>query len=107
MKTVVAFIVDNWYMFIILVCALVCAIMLVDNFIKLPTERKKSKIKQWLKMAVDKAEEVIGSGNGQQKLMLVYTWFTKKFPFTAIFMDFNTFKNLVDEVLNKIEDTLD
>ena len=107
MKTVTEFIVDNWYVFIIIVCALVCAIMLIENFIKLPTERKKTKIKEWLKTAVDKADKTIETENGQAKLLLVYTWFVKRFPFTAIFMDFNAFKKLVDEVLDKIEDTLD
>ena len=74
-------------------------IVLVLNFIKLPKNQQLEKVKQWLLIAVTEAEKALGSGTGRLKLSYVYHLFVTKFPWLAKVIPFETFSNLVDEVL--------
>lgn len=100
------FMVENWWVIIILaviIATLVCGVIF---FAKQPTSKKLEKIKEWLLFAVAKAEEELGSGTGQIKLRYVYDMFIAKFPWSAKMMSFEEFSKLVDEVLKKFNEML-
>ena len=103
----VTFIGENWYMIVAAIALLSCVALGIKSYIMLPSNKKITQVKEWLKIAVDGAEKSIGSGNGEMKLNLVYKWFVKKFPVTSIFISYELFKRLVDEALEKISDVLD
>ncbi len=68
-------------------------------FIKLGKKRQIEIIKEWLLLAVVKAEKELGDGTGQIKLRFVYDLFIDKFKFASMFITFDQFSNLVDEAL--------
>lgn len=106
MKTILEFIVNNWYLFVIAFAIITCTVIVMYNFYKLPTNKKLNKIRSWLQIAVRKAEKAIGSGNGDKKLRKVYKRFIVRFPFTAAIIDYELFKHLVDEALEKVDKML-
>ena len=93
------FLIDNWVSLLLCVLSIAVLIVLVLNFIKLPKNQQLEKVKQWLLIAVTEAEKVLGSGTGRLKLSYVYDLFVTKFPWLAKIIPFETFSNLVDEVL--------
>lgn len=68
-------------------------------FIRLGKKRQIEIIKEWLLLAVVKAEKELGDGTGQIKLRFVYDLFIDKFKFASMFITFDQFSNLVDEAL--------
>ena len=84
-----------------MVCILSIALIILSvlNFIRLPKNKQLEKVKQWLLIAVTEAEKVLGSGTGKLELSYVYDLFVTKFPWLAKIVPFETFSNLVDEVL--------
>lgn len=106
MKYFITFVVENWYLFIIALAIIACTLIAIHNFYKLPTNKKLDKIRSWLQIAVQKAEKAIGSGNGDKKLRKVYKKFIVRFPFTASIIDYELFKHLVDEALEKVDKML-
>ena len=93
------FLIDNWVSLLLCVLSIAVLIVLVLNFIKLPKNQQLEKVKQWLLIAVTEAEKALGSGTGRLKLSYVYDLFVTKFPWLAKIIPFETFSNLVDEVL--------
>ena len=93
------FLIDNWVSLLLCVLSIAVLIVLVLNFIKLPKNQQLEKVKQWLLIAVTEAEKALGSGTGRLKLSYVYDLFVTKFPWLAKVIPFETFSNLVDEVL--------
>ena len=57
--------------------------------------------------AVSLAEQKFGDGTGQLKLREVYDKFITKFPFVSKIISFQTFSNLVDEVLVDMKEMLE
>ena len=106
MKEFIAFVVENWYIFIAFIAVLTCIIITINTFVKMPTGEKVAKVKVWMQKAVQKAETSLGSGAGQKKLRRVYKRFILRFPIFAILIDYELFKHLVDEALDKIDTTL-
>lgn len=100
------FMVENWWIILIMVAFLTVAICAIIFFVKQPTSKKIQMIKEWLLFAVAKAEEELGSGTGQIKLRYVYDMFITKFPWTAKIMSFEAFSLLVDEVLETFDKML-
>ena len=90
---------DNWY--------IIVAILAGIAFFKLPVAAPKERIKQWLLWAVSLAEQKFGGGTGQLKLREVYDKFITKFPFISKIISFQTFSNLVDEVLVDMKEMLE
>ena len=84
-----------------MVCILSIALIILSvlNFIRLPKNKQLEKVKQWLLIAVTEAETALGAGTGRLKLSYVYDLFVTKFPWLAKIIPFETFSNLVDEVL--------
>ena len=68
-------------------------------FIRLGKKRQIEIIKEWLLLAVVKAEKELGDGTGQIKLRFVYDLFIDKFRFASMFISFNQFSVLVDSAL--------
>ena len=68
---------------------------------------QKSKITEWLKGAVAKAEKLLGSGTGQLKLRQVYDWYIEKFPVLAAVLPFKVFSAWVDVALKSMNEWLD
>lgn len=102
----VEFIVKNWYYLIILLAIVVVGVYLAVAFFKMPTNAQISKVKEWLLYAVAKAEKELGGGTGKLKLRYVYDMFIAKFPYLVQVISFESFSDLVDEVLDKFKDIL-
>ena len=102
----VEFIVKNWYYLIILLAIIVVGVYLAVAFFKMPTNAQIAKVKEWLLYAVAKAEKELGGGTGKLKLRYVYDMFIAKFPYLVQVISFESFSDLVDEVLDKFKDIL-
>ena len=102
----VEFIVKNWYYLIILLAIVVVGVYLAVSFFKMPTNAQIAKVKEWLLYAVAKAEKELGGGTGKLKLRYVYDMFIAKFPYLVQVISFESFSDLVDEVLDKFKDIL-
>lgn len=100
------FIMNNWYVVLAAVVMAVVAVWLAVKFFKQPTSNQVAKVKEWLLVAVQEAEERFGSGTGQTKLRWVYDMFTAKYPVVAKLVPFETFSGWVDEALDTVEEWL-
>ena len=100
------FIIDNWYILFIGSIFAVLAIKAVYTYINYPSEKKLSKVREWLLYAVTEAEKELGGGTGQIKLRYVYDMFLAKFPYLAKVVSFDSFSKLVDEALEKFRELL-
>lgn len=99
--------IDNWYIIIAIIAGLAVIVAGIIAFFKLPLATQKEHIKQWLLWAVSLAEQKFGGGTGQLKLREVYDKFITKFPFISKIISFQTFSNLVDEVLVDMKEMLE
>ena len=84
----------------------ILGLVLVVGAIILFIIKERKNIKHWLLFAVSAAEKALGSGTGELKLHQVYDAFLTKFPVVGKFVSFNTFKKLVDEALNTLEELI-
>lgn len=100
------FIIDNWYILFIGLIFAVLAIKAIYTYINYPSEKKLSKVREWLLYAVTEAEKELGGGTGQIKLRYVYDMFLVKFPYLAKVVSFDSFSKLVDEALEKFRELL-
>lgn len=101
------FLINNWFLIIAGIAAIVVAGYLIYVFIKRPTSEQLMKVREWLLFAVAEAEKELGSGTGQIKLRYVYDMFIGKFPYLVRVIPFEVFSLLVDEVLDKFRGMLD
>lgn len=99
--------VDNWLILFVLFVVLYFSITWTIRFIREPSKEKVKNIKEWLKWAVTKAEQELGSGTGQLKLRMVYDMAINKFPFIIKVVSFETFSAWVDEALDWMNYQLD
>ena len=60
-------------------------------------------VKEWLKWAVAKAENELGSGTGELKLRRVYDWAVEKFPIIKYVLPFCIFSAWVDVALKTLK----
>lgn len=99
-------ILNNW-MFIVAITAMIA--MIISNILTFEREPKQQKIdnvKEWLKWAVLKAEQELGSGTGQAKLHMVYDLAVEKFPWIVNVITFSVFSSWVDESLEWLNNQL-
>ena len=75
-------------------------------FFRLGKEKQMQIIKEWLLLAVIKAEKELGDGTGQVKLRFVYDLFIDKFRFVSMFISFSQFSDLVDLALITMKDMI-
>ena len=101
------FLINYWWLLLILFAVIVVAGYFIYCFIKMPSSKQLNKLKEWLLYAVALAEKELGSGTGQLKLRYVYDMFLVKFTKLASVISFEAFSLLVDEVLEKFRNLLE
>ena len=69
------------------------------SFLRMPRENQIEALKEFLKIAVIKAEMKLGGGVGQLKLREVYDKAIERFPWVATSITFERFSQMVDEAL--------
>ena len=85
---------ENWYVIVAFIILIITTIV------------NKNKVKEWLRFAVSKAEEELGTGTGQLKLRQVYDMFIKKFPVLSNFIPFSIFSKMVDLALEWMDEQI-
>lgn len=100
------FLVENWYLIILLFAVVFVSVVAIKNYLNKPTELQLEALKKWLCMAVVLAEKKFGSNTGQLKLMEVYSYAIQNFPWVASFVEFSTFSKWVDDALEWMNDQL-
>lgn len=99
--------VNNWFMLIVLVAIAAAIFIAVKRFLGLPKEEQLEKVKEWLLYAVTMAEKEYGSGTGKLKLRFVYDMFLAKFNWIAMVISFEKFSELVDKALEEMRPMLE
>ena len=92
--------IDNWSLLVVLVCAIGAGVMGCKKFIQSGKTNQIKKVKEWLLYACVVAEQEFGSGKGSLKLRYVYDKFVEKFGFIKYVVTFEEFSILVDDVLD-------
>ena len=92
--------VDNWSLLVVLVCAIGGAVFGCKKFVQSGKTNQIKKVKEWLLFACVEAERDFGSGKGQLKLRYVYDMFVEKFGVIKYIVTFEEFSVLVDDVLD-------
>lgn len=83
----------NWYWYVIIAVAAVVILFATYKIFGI------DKVREWLLIAVTKAEEIYGSGTGKLKLVYVYDLFITKFPKLQAIIPYKLFTVLVDQAL--------
>ena len=96
------YLIENWYIIVGLICVGVVLGMTIYHFVLLPNDKKMALFKETLASLVKEAEELIGSGKGQEKLEWVYNTISKKFPLVTMFMSNEEFTSLVNDALIRV-----
>lgn len=99
--------IGNWYLLVATVAVIVCAVIAIMTYMKKPTNEQIEQVKKWLLYAVSVAEQELGSGTGQLKLVMVYDMFISKFPWLVKVVSFVTFSGLVDDALDEMRELLE
>ena len=76
------------------------------EFFKLEKSKRLNMVREWLLLAVVKAEKQLGGGTGQIKLRFVYDMFIDKFKILSMLISFNQFSSMVDEALDQMKEML-
>lgn len=76
------------------------------EFFKLEKSKRLNIVREWLLLAVVKAEKQLGGGVGQIKLRFVYDMFIDKFKFLSMLISFSQFSSMVDEALDQMKEML-
>lgn len=105
--TVLSFIATYWYLIVAAIAIISVISIKVYIFLKTPGKDQLNKIQEWLVWAVAQAEKELGSGTGQMKIRYVYDLFITKFPAVAIFIKYDTFKEMVEKALDEFKDLID
>lgn len=101
------FFLDNWYIILTAIFALILAITKIVEFIGYPTEKKKAEIRSRLLIWATEAELELGSKTGRLKLSQVYDRFCEAFPYIKKWISLEDFEEMVDEVLPTMRDVLE
>ena len=100
------FLVDNWYMLVAIIAVAAAVGVAIGEFLKMPRQKQREKVKEWLLWAVTNAEKELGGGTGKLKLRRVYDLFVQRFPAVAMAVSFDTFGIWVDESLEEMRKML-
>lgn len=85
---------------LLIIIALLILCVCIYFFLSLGKEKQMQIIKEWLLLAVIRAEKELGGGTGQLKLRFVYDLFLDKFKVVSYIISFDQFSKLVDESLD-------
>lgn len=100
-------IVENWFVLVGLMAVVAAGGYATYVFVKMPSDKQLSKVKEWMLYAVTKAEKELGGGTGQIKLRYVYDMFVARFAWLAKTISFEMFSMMVDEALDKMKTMLE
>lgn len=100
------FIINNWYIILVVTAVLVMAAVAVYRYLGLPREEQLAKVREWLLWAVTGAEKELGGGTGQLKLRQVYDLFVMRFPWLVRVVSFDQFSDMVDDALEEMRSML-
>ncbi|MEA5058307.1 hypothetical protein [Anaerotignum propionicum] len=98
--------IENWFLIVVLVAGLCCVGVFIYNFAKKPTQEQINTIKEWLLYACIEAEKELGGGTGQLKLRYVWDLFISRFPAAAKVVTFEMFSAWVDAALEEMRTLL-
>lgn len=101
------YIVENWFVLVGLMAVVAAGGYATYVFVKMPSDKQLSKVKEWMLYAVTKAEKELGGGTGQIKLRYVYDMFVARFAWLAKTISFEMFSMMVDEALDKMKTMLE
>lgn len=92
---------NNWFLIAAALIAVVALGFNVYYFTKLPSDKQKAKVIEWLVWACIEAEKKLQSDTGQMKLREVYNKFCSNpvFEWTAKIITFDLFSEWVKEAL--------
>lgn len=100
-------IVNNWFMLVVLVVVIAAIFIAIRKFFGLPKEEQLVKVREWLLYAVTMAEKEYGGGTGKLKLRYVYDLFVSKFSWIAMTITFEKFSELVDRALDEMRQMIE
>ncbi len=100
------YIIENWYIILGIIAIVGAIIYFVIRFFKIPSKEQLTKVREWLLLAVTKAEAKLGGGTGKLKLRYVYDMFVGKFSWLAKVITFEQFSKLVDDALEEMRELL-
>lgn len=101
------YITENWFVLVGLMAVAAVGGYAIYVFVKMPSDKQLSKVKEWMLYAVTKAEKELGGGTGQIKLRYVYDMFVARFTWLAKTISFEMFSMMVDEALDKMKTMLE
>lgn len=101
------YITENWFVLVGLMAVAAAGGYAIYVFVKMPSDKQLSKVKEWMLYAVTKAEKELGGGTGQIKLRYVYDMFVARFTWLAKTISFEMFSMMVDEALDKMKTMLE
>lgn len=81
--------------------------VLVILFLIFFSANQRSRILEWLVLAVTNSEKDLGGGTGQLKLRMVYDWFIQKFPILSAIIPFALFTVWVNKSLVRMRNLKD
>lgn len=107
-KIIFDWLVENWFLVVLLIACVATVISLIIRFLGLPTEEQKGKVKEWLIWACVEAEKALQSGTGQLKLREVYNRFcaVPAFTWVARVVSFESFSDWVSDALLTMKEML-
>ncbi|MBO5208473.1 MAG: hypothetical protein J6B68_03920 [Lachnospiraceae bacterium] len=99
--TFMNWVIDNWYVLVVRATMIAAGIWIAYQFLKLPVEQQKEKVKEWLIWACIESEKKLQSDTGQLKLRDVYDKFcaVPAFKWFAVLISFKRFSDLVSKAL--------
>lgn len=101
------FLIDNWYLFIVVLALGFVIGCSINAFLNLPNKQKIASIKQWAIYACALAEKELGSGTGALKMRYTYDLFVSKFPFLAKMISFERYKEIAQSALLEFKKMLE
>lgn len=101
------FILDNWYVIVLILAVIALAVLYIRKFFGMPTDEQLEKVKAFLLVIVIEAERQFGEKTGKIKLSWAYSKFVEAFPAIANMISFEMFSLLVDEVLEEMRHLLE
>lgn len=101
------FLIENWYLLVAGIAVVAVGGYAAYVFAKKPTNAQLQSVKEWMLLAVTKAEKELGSGTGKLKLRYVYDMFITKFPWLTDVISFEMVSMMVDEALEEMREMLE
>lgn len=92
---------NNYIAILFVVAVTVAAVFIIYRFLRMPSEKQKKKVQEWLVWACIEAEKALQSGTGKLKLREVWNMFVSvpAFKFVANIITFDLFEKWVSDAL--------